>query len=241
MALAYIINKLEDVAEGLRALYVKMADGRYQLEVDGAVDKSKVDEFRNKNIELLKEAEKFKDLNPQKYQELMDLQRQREEKALLDAGEVDKVVNNRVTAMRQEYEANAAKLAATNTSMSRQLETLMIDNTVRAIATKTGVRAEAVDDVLLRAKNVFKIHEGQVVALDNEGKVVYGKDGTTPLNPEEWATGLKATAPHLYMSSQGGGASNGAGGGGFSGSGQKLNATGKIAAGIAAGGFDGDA
>lgn len=237
MALAFKIAKLEDVAEPFRTLYVKMADGSFQLEVSGAVDKSVVDEFRTKNIELLKEAEKFKDLNPQKYQELMELQRQREEKQLLDNGEVDKVVENRVKAMREQYETEKNQLVSTNTNMSRQLETLMIDNTVRATATKNGVRPEAIDDVLLRAKTVFQIKDGNVVALDKEGKVVYGKDGTTPLGPDEWATGLKQQAPHLYLSSQGGGAGNGFGGGNGGGNAGNLKGVGKIAAGLSEGGF----
>ncbi len=235
MALAFKIKKLEDVAEAFRPLYVKMDDGSYVLEVDGAVDKIKLDEFRQKNIDLLKEAEKFKDLNPTKYAELMELQRQREEKALLDAGEVDKVVENRVKAMKDEMQKSIDTLTSTNGGMNRQLETLMIDNTVRVAASKTGVRPEAVDDVLLRAKTVFKIHEGKVVAVDAENKPVYGKDGTTLLGIEEWSTGLKATAPHLYIGSTGGGAS---GGGRAGGEGGKTTAVGKIAAGLGNGGLD---
>lgn len=205
MALAFKVTKIEDVAEAFRSLYVKTTDGTYQLEVDGAVDNKKLDEFRENNIKLLKEAEKFKDLNPEKYAELMKLQQQREEKELLDKGEVDKVIENRVKAMRTEFDTEKTSLMTTNAAMTRQLETLMIDNTVRTVATKNGVRPEAVDDILLRAKTMFRIQEGKVVSLDGEGKIVYGKDGTTPLSIDEWTPGLKATAPHLFMSSQGGG------------------------------------
>lgn len=236
MALAFKIAKLEDVAEAFRPLYVKTTDGTYQLEVSGAVDKSVVDEFRTKNIELLKDAEKFKDLNPAKYQELLELDRKRQEKELLDKGEIDTVVNNRVQAMRSDYEKQVAELTKSGQTMTKQLETLLIDNAIRAAATKNGIRPEAVDDVLLRAKTVFSIREGKVMALDGESKPVYGKDGTTPLGTEEWLGGLKATAPHLYLSSQGGGSNNGAGGGNFNGgSTSNLKGVSKIAAGLSDG------
>ena len=236
MALPFKIKSLDAVAEAFRTLYIKHTDGTYVLEVDGAVDKETVTEFRNKNIELMKEAEKYKDLNPQKYQELMELQRQRQEKELIDKGEVDQVIEGRVKAMKAQYDTEISTRDTSISQMTRQLESLLIDNTVRTAATKTGVRPEAVDDVLLRAKTVFSIKEGKVVALDGEGKIAYGKDGTTPLGIEEWSTGLKTTAPHLYLGSTGGGGSGSGGGSG----GRSTNATpiSKISAGLDSANFD---
>lgn len=231
MALEFRINKLEDVAEQFRSLYVKNTDGSYTLEVNGAVSKDRLDEFRNKNVDLMKDLEKYKDLNPEKYQELLQLQRQREEKELLDKGEIDTVVANRVQTMKAEMQATIDQLTGSNTGMLRQLETLMIDNTVRAAATKSGVRPEAVDDVLLRAKTMFKIKDGQVVSTDEKGEIRYGKDGTTPLGIEEWAGSLKSNAPHLFLGSNGGGAGGGINGGSPSGR-QATTAVGKIAAGL---------
>ncbi len=236
MALKFKIAKLEEVEEQFRGLYVKNSDGGYSLEVDGGVDADRLKEFRETNVRLMKEAERFKDLNPEKYQELMELQRQREEKELIDKGEVDKVVQGRVEAMKKEYETQVQALTGTNTAMTRQLEMLMIDNTVRTAATKIGIRPEAVDDVLLRSKQVFSIKEGKVVALDAEGKIVYGKDGTTPLGIEEWSGGLKATAPHLYLDSKGAGA-GGSGGGGRMGD-PKAHGVSKISRGLDNAQFD---
>lgn len=240
MALAFRIAKIEDVAEAFRSLYVKTENGSYVLEVDGAVPKERLDEFRQKNIDLLKEADKYKDLNPEKYAELMELQRKREEKELLDKGEIDTVIANRVAAMKTEYEGKLGEVTKANSQMNRQLESLLIDNTVRVAAGKTGVRPEAVDDVLLRAKTMFQIKDGNVVALDEKGAIKYGKDGTTPLGIEEWSAGLKTQAPHLYLGSNGGGANTGAGGGGSGGSmSSATKGVGKIAASLAEGGLPG--
>jgi len=42
-----------------KSFYAMSGDG-YQLQVDGATDKSKVDEFRASNVELLKNQEAYK-------------------------------------------------------------------------------------------------------------------------------------------------------------------------------------
>lgn len=235
MALKFNVKSLEEVAEPFRNLYVKNSDGSYSLEVEGAVDQNKLKEFRDKNIELMKEAEKYKDLNPQKYQELMELQRQRQEKELIDKGEVDQVIQGRVKQMKTEYDAALATRDQSLNMMTRQLESLLIDNTVRTAATKTGVRPEAVDDVLLRAKTVFTIKDGKVAALNEKGEVVYGKDGTTPLGIEEWSSGLKTVAPHLYLGSTGGGAPGSQGSGRSSQGGTPVS---KISSGLSDANFD---
>jgi len=44
------------------------------------------------------------------------------------------------------------------------------------------------------------------VAVDANGDILFGKDGKTPLSPEEWADSLKETAPHLFPRAEGTGA-----------------------------------
>src|SRR5574337_522222 len=103
MGLKYTIAKLEDGEEAVRPLYVQQGD-KFVLDVDGVVAKEKLDEFRNNNIELQKQIEKYKDVDPVKYRELMAIQKKITEKELLDKGEVDQLVNLRVAAMRDELE-----------------------------------------------------------------------------------------------------------------------------------------
>lgn len=81
----------------------------------------------------------------------------------------------------------------------------MIDNAVRDAAAKSGVRAGAVDDVLLRARQVFKVQDGKAVAFDGD-KQLFGSTGD-PLTVAEYINGkLVEAAPHLFEPSQGGGA-----------------------------------
>ena len=206
MKLKFKLDTLEGLDAAIAALYEQAADGAYYLSVDGAVGKDKLDEFRNNNVKLLKDLEKFKDVDPAKYQELLALAKKQEEKKLIDAGEIDKVVEQRVGEMRSTYENQIKTLTEQNSVDQRQLESLLIDNAVRDAAVKSGVQPTAVDDVLLRAKATFKIKDGNAVPVDAQGNVVYGKDGTSPMSVVDWTTGLKKQAPHLFQGSQGGGA-----------------------------------
>lgn len=206
MKLKFKLDTLDGLDAAIAGLYEQGADGAYYLSVDGAVDKSKLDEFRNNNVKLLKDLEKFKDVDPAKYQELLALAKKQQEKQLIDAGEIDKVVEQRVGEMKSTYENQLKTLTEQNSVAQRQLESLLIDNAVRDAAVKSGVQPTAVDDVLLRAKATFKIKDGNAVPVDAQGNVVYGKDGTSPMSVVDWTTGLKKQAPHLFQGSQGGGA-----------------------------------
>lgn len=233
MGLKFVIERLEDVSEAFRSLYVKREDGKYQLDAEGATDKSKLDEFRNNNVELMKKLDAFKDVDPRKYQELLDLDRQKREKQLIEAGKVDEVIAERVALMKQEHKKELDKLQDQLKVSTRQLETLLIDNQVKTVAVQHGVLPTAIDDIVLRAKTAFSIQDGQPVMKDEKGQVVYGEDGVNPMSIEGWAKQLKTKAPHLFQGFTGSGATGGKGGvGATDGNASPVN---KIAAGLAAG------
>lgn len=228
MSLPFQIDSLDKAPEAVRSLYVQQGD-KFVLDVDGVVPKTKLDEFRNNNVELLKQLDKFKDVDPVKYKELLGIQVQLDEKKLIEAGKIDEVVAQRVDAMKKDYDNKLSDAEKAKQTMSRQLETLLIDNTVRDEAIKNGVIPSAVDDVLLRAKTVFTIKDGEPVALDKDGKVIYGKDGTTPKKIGEWLAELKTTATHLFPGSSGVGTKGSGGQGAGS---ANLSSIGKISAGL---------
>ena len=207
------IAKLEDVKEEHRGFYRQGDDGNYYLIVEGAVAKDKLDEFREKNIQLLRDMDKFKDVDPEKYRLLAEEHRKLEEGELIKKGDVEGLVNSRTSVMKTDFERKYGDLEKKFGTANRQLETLMIDNNVRAEATKLGIAPTAVDDVLLRAKTIYKVEEGKVVAKDAEGNPMFGKD-SNPLGISEWIGGLKEGAPHLFQGSAGSGSSHSGGRGG---------------------------
>ena len=230
------IAKLEDVEENLRQYYKQGQDGVFYLDVDGAVAKERLDEFRNNNVDLTKKLEAFKGVDPAKIQEMLENERKIAEKKLIDAGDIDGLIAQRISAMKSDHETAINDLTKQLSMSNRQLETLLIDNSVREVANKIGVVPSAVDDVLLRAKTVFKVESGAPVAKDSNGNIVYGKDGTNPINISEWLGGLKDKAPHLFGASAGSGANTRPNLGNPNGA--KMSASQKIAAGLQAASSD---
>src|SRR5947209_12634589 len=99
MSLKYKLKSKDEVPAEHQSLYVER-DGAFVLDAEGVADKSKLDEFRTNNLALLKQVEdlksKFAGIDPEQARQLEQTKRELEEKAALKAGEVDKVVANRV-------------------------------------------------------------------------------------------------------------------------------------------------
>jgi len=230
MSLKLVVDSVDGLSADVAGLYTQSSDGKYYLEVDGAVSKVKLDEFRENNVRLMKELDKYKGIDPSKYAELLTLQAKADEKKLIDAGEIDKVVEQRVGQMRDTMSAEITALKQVNEVAQHQLESLLIDSSVRDSAIKSGVHPLAVDDVLLRAKTVFKVRDGAAVPVDNNGGVIFGKDGSTPMSVSDWTMSLKKSAPHLFQGSSGGGSNGSSGTKGVDSS--RLSALQKISAGL---------
>jgi ribosomal protein L14 len=210
MSLKFAVDSLDGLDESVAGLYTQH-DGKYYLDVDGAVSTDKLTEFRNNNIQLKQDLEKFKDIDPQKYQEAMTKLQEIEGKKNIPAEEVDRQVAERVQTMKAEMQKQIDDLTKDNTGLNGQLETLLIDSAVRGASTKHKVLNEAIDDVVLRAKTVFRMDEGMAKPFDKDGNVIYDKDGQTPMTIEGWVKGLEKTASHLFVGSNGGGAPPGPG------------------------------
>ncbi|HOX59738.1 MAG TPA: hypothetical protein PLC99_22880 [Verrucomicrobiota bacterium] len=219
MALKFKIKSKDEVPAEVQALYVER-DGALVLDVDGAVDKSKLDEFRTNNItlsnELAEQKKRFEGIDPDEVRRLADEKRRLEEAQQLKAGETEKVVEARVKAARGELEKQLAAAASERDALNSRLVSIQIDQGVVAAATKRGLRATAMPDITARARNVFRLVNGVPTAFEADGQTVrVGKDGSAAMTLDEWVEQQVADAPHLFESNAGGGAaSNGSGGAG---------------------------
>ena len=207
-----MIDDLNVVPEALRTFYEEQ-DGKYQLSVEGMVPRAKLDEFRTNNINLVRERDalrqQYDGIDPVKARDLLEKSQKEHDRKLIDAGKVDELLIQRVEAMRTDYEAQLKSEAMKSQSLQSQLEGLLIDGAIRDEAARAGIRGSAVEDVLLRGRNVFKLVDGKAVPMQAD-EVMFGKTGEA-MSMREWLHGLASSAPHLFEPSRGAGAAGGTG------------------------------
>lgn len=214
MALKPVIHSLEEVAEPLRTEYIRQADGTFMLDTNVEEHpalqglKSALTHVRTELKTTKDEVAKYVGMNPEEYRVLKAQEQQIKEGKLIAEGKVDELVALRTQALRESLVAETTTERTRREALEKQLNTLVIDNAVQAAATKLGVKPTAVDDVLNRARSVFRTQDGQAVAFQGDNPV-YAKDGVHLLGIEEWLSALPATASHLFMESNGAGAKGG--------------------------------
>ena len=218
MALKYKYQKREEIPAEHTALFVER-DGAFVLDAEGATDKAKADEFRTNNVALKKQLEelaaRFNGIDPEEVKKLAAEKQRLEEERQLKAGEVDKVVEGRVKALKADWDKQLSTVTTERDTLNTRLTAIQIDQGVITSATKRGLRPTAIPDITARARTVFKLVNGAPRAFEADGQTVrYGRDGVTPMTLEEWVDAQVADAPHLFESNAGGGAAGNPAGGG---------------------------
>lgn len=219
MALQLVVDSLDNVPEPIRGEYAKGEDGKFHLNVDGVEDvtglKSALQKERDNVKELKAKYAAYEGIDPEKAQEALQKLRDLEEKKLIEAGELEKVLENRTKMMRQDHQAQVEQLTkraeAAETSaadLRKQLATAVIERGIADAVAEVGQpRKGALIDIIQRGRQTWKLDDkGKPVATNEDGTTVYGKDGKEPISMKEWAENLLEQAPHLFEESKGGGA-----------------------------------
>lgn len=243
MALKLKIPKLDDVPEAVRALY-KQQGSEFHLDLDGADELSRLNEFRTNNTQLAKDLaderarlKSYEGLDPAMVatmREQIEATKAAEEKELLKKGNFNEVVNRRTAAagLENERKINAANetLASrdkTINSLKGRLAELLVDTDIQRTIEAVGLkpRTGAMADITRRGRDSWQVNEdGTLTPIERGTKnVMYSKEKTgQPMPMKEYVTGVLATeAAHLFEAAGGGGAGGGraAGGGGVQGGG----------------------
>ena len=210
MALQESYGTQEEIPENVRSDYVEK-DGTWVLSLlTKYVAKNKLDEFRTNNRSLIKDKEalqtqllKFKDLDPEKYQEAVAKLQELEDARLLEKGEFGTLKAR----MEQEH-ADAIKAEKVKgKAIQDTLDGERIDNATarivlaHALPEEGNMRYVQAD---IRAAASIDAETGKVVFLDDKGLKIKNDDGEV-LTHEEY---IKAYIPksNLFRKSQGGGA-----------------------------------
>lgn len=213
MAIKFEVESLEGLDDGIKGLY-KEVEGKYQLDVEGAAPKQKLNEFRENNVNLLKELDTVKSkLNKldgfdiDAFNNFVKNQQDTKEQQLIKAGKIDELVEHRSEAMKNKYENDLKSLNDKFSLVSNKLQSTLIDGELAKVAASIGVKPTAIDDVLLRGKQLFTLTEdGNVVA--KVGDQVRFNSENKPYNISDFMGELSKSAPHLFAESSGGGQNN---------------------------------
>src|SRR4051812_48209654 len=121
MALKFKFKSKDEVPAELAAHYVER-DGAWVLDAEGAADKAKLDEFRNNNVELLKQLNEhkknFEGIEPDEVRKLADEKRKLEEEKRLKAGEFDKVLEARLKAAKVDWDKQLSAATSERDALS---------------------------------------------------------------------------------------------------------------------------
>ncbi len=116
------------------------------------------DESRSNNVALLKQIEdlkkRFEGIDPEEVRRVAEEQKRLEEERQLKAGELDKVVENRIKGLRAEWEQEVAALNSGREARNARLTAIQIDQGVITAATRRGLRPTTITDITLRARSV---------------------------------------------------------------------------------------
>lgn len=224
MPLKGILATLDGLDETVAKLYKKRDDGKFILDVEGMVEREKLDEFRDNNTSLKSQIENlqraadlYKGIDPAKAKEALAKLQEIQEKKLIDEGKIEELLTQRTERMKLEFaEQLAAKekmigdLTGRVDAAGKEKDRYIITNELaRAVDSsdlgfQSGVAALLEPQVLSQ----FAIRDGKVVAVKSDGSLQFGKEGNPKTLPEFLGEVAKER-PFLVRASSGSGANNG--------------------------------
>ena len=191
-------DKLNDVE---KTFYAMAGDG-YQLQVEGAVDKGKLNEFRTTNTELMKNQEAFKGVDLEKYRALEEQERKLVEGDLIAKKDYEGLVTQRTQSLTSDFQAKidnlTSQLAESSTSHNRLQSKYEIEGEASKAFGVHKINPDAFDSVMAQIKSKFSIDNGKVIARDGDN-ILAGADGNLTVSE------FVASQPEIFkIQSQGG-------------------------------------
>lgn len=160
-------------------------DEGYQLQVEGATDKSKLDEFRASNVELMKKQKELEGVDLSKYRAMEEVERKLRDKELIDKGEFDTLIKERTQALQQDYEGKLNTTAQQAEEYKSKYESVVSKHEIEGAAFKAfgahKIRPEASDALLAQIKTTFALDNGRVVARNGE-EILSGENGNLTID-----------------------------------------------------------
>lgn len=229
--LATTLSKLDDVPEALREFYEPVdandSAAGFQLSTDDSADKSRRNEFRTHNIELRQKMEGMEgrlgkldgvESRLAGLDKLLKAAKTAEDKKAIEDGDIDSVVERRVTEVVAAGESKFSALESVHREMTTERDGLrqrvgrasVRDALMSALdESKVRIKPGAVDDVLRRTHDTWSMErkddgKDHLVAKRG-GEALYGEGGQ-PMAMKEYVGKLATEAHYFFESGTGGGA-----------------------------------
>lgn len=186
MKLQFKLDSLESLPEALHSYYVQTEDGKFTLSLDGTyVESSKLDEFRNSNIQLRQEKENIQKqldslskLNPALSEEKEDAQPSDR------LGALEKMVKD---------------LLDSNKSKDEALIRRSKEDQIKAAANELGIPASAAVDIVNRVMSQSHKYENDKITFD-----AYADDEGNPYDVKTFIDKeIRKSAPHFFVQRSG--------------------------------------
>jgi len=170
--------------EPLQNLYKKDGEG-YKSTIEGVVEKSRLDEFRDTNIQLSKELKKFENVDIDKFNELSQKEQQIRDKKLIDEGDIETLFDERTKTLVSDFNAKLEAANSTATSATEKLNALTKKVKIDGDATKAfdshKINPEIRDAALAQIRTTFVLDGDDVIAKDGD-KILTGSNGNLTIN-----------------------------------------------------------
>ena len=167
-----------------QSFYAQAGDG-YQLQVEGATAKSKLDEFRASNVDLLKQQEALKGVDITKYRAMEEQERKLRDKELIDKKDFDGLISERTNSLKSDYEAKIQALNSQLNDSTGNYNNLItkteIEGAANSAFSKHSIRPSLSNAAMLLVKNTFSVDQGRVIAKDGDN-ILAGANGNLTIS-----------------------------------------------------------
>lgn len=197
-----------DTLNDVEKTFYKQEGDVFQLEVDGAADKNKLDEFRTNNVDLMKRLDQFKGVDMDKVNNLMSQERKLKDAEFIEKKDFEGLVESRTKTMKSDYESKLLSLQ-TNLDSSQKNHTNLIsrheiEGAANTAFSKHKISPDATEAVMSQIKSTFSVNGGSVVAMDGEN-IKAGANGNLTIDE------FVGSMPEIFKIQSNGGGGNGGG------------------------------
>lgn len=216
-----VLDSLDGLSDDIKAEY-EAKDGKFHLKIEGQpsgyVDakellaaNTKVVEFRDRNVALMKENDelrplktKYEGIDPVEARDAITKLKTLGQQGIKDADDLQLRIKTAAEELIKPLRDQLAMSAAETAEARKRADDNLFHAKIGEAFTKVGGKPNATDFVVGMAKEDFEVKEGKVVAKTGKFSI---KNPGDPITPEEWLTAkIQKEHDYVFVPSNGGGA-----------------------------------